>query len=168
MRVLIMAAQGVEDMEFYYPYYRFQEAGMEVDVAGLSPGSVTGKHGYTVKVTVSADRVTPDDYGLLFLPGGKAPEILRLQPEVISLVKHFSSAGKIICAICHGAQILISADALAGKKATCVKSIRDDIIAAGADYADQPVVVDGRLITSRVPDDLPQLMRETFKAAQSS
>lgn len=165
MRALIFAEQGIEDLEFFYPYYRFLEAGIAVDVAGPKPGTVTGKHGYAVNVTLEMDRVNPDDYDILHLPGGKAPEILRLEPAVIERVHQFVSNGKIICSICHGPQILISANVLAGKRMTCVKSIRDDIIAAGADYVDEPVVVDGPLITSRIPDDLPDLMREVFKAA---
>lgn len=163
MKALILVEDGVEDLEFFYPYYRFIEQDIEVDIAGPHKGTVTAKHGYQIETNVPLAGVKSDKYDIAILPGGKAPEKLRSHPAVIDMVKGLLTKGKIVASICHGAQILISADVLDGKKATCVKKIKDDIIAAGAEYHDEAVVVDGNLITSRCPDDLPEFCREIFK-----
>jgi protease I len=128
----------------------------------------TGKHGYEIGANISLSEAKPKGYGIVILPGGKAPEILRSHPAVINLVQACFDADKVIGAICHGPQILVSADVLKGKKATCYKGIKDDIIAAGAEYSDEPVVVDNNLITSRTPDDLPDFCREIFRVAKLS
>jgi protease I len=167
MKALILVADGVEDLEFFYPFYRLREQDIAVDVAGLQPGTVTGKHGYAIATNIPLAGTKREDYDLVILPGGKAPERLRNHPAVVDLVKGCMAEGKVVASICHGAQILISAKVLGGRKATCVKAIKDDVIAAGAEYADEPVVVDGNLITSRTPDDLPYFCREIFRAIQA-
>jgi len=163
MKALFFVADGVEDLEFFYPLYRLQERNIPVDVAGPEKGNYTGKHGYTVNANTSINDITADDYDMLILPGGKAPETVRLQPNALKVVREMFSAGKMVAAICHGAQILVSAQVLKGRKSTCWKGIRDDIVVAGAQYEDSEVVVDGNLITSRCPDDLPAFCREINK-----
>jgi protease I len=164
MKALILAADDFEDLELMYPYYRLQEAGIDVDVAASRAGTVTGKHGYAVKTTRVFSELDAAQYDLLVVPGGRAPEAVRLHARAVAVAKAMFEAGKLVAAICHGAQVLISAGVLNGKNATCWKGIRDDLKAAGGSYSDRPVVVDGNLITSRCPDDLPAFCREIFKA----
>lgn len=164
MKALILAAGGVEDLEFYYPYYRLLEEGFKVDVAGAAQGTVSGKHGYEIKVDHPVSGLESSDYDILVLPGGKAPETIRLLPTAVQITQEMINSGKLVACICHGIQILISAKVLKGRKATCWKGVKDDLIAAGAHYEDEEVVVDGNLITSRRPDDLPAFWREVKKA----
>jgi protease I len=169
MKALILAADGFEDSELLYPYYRLLEAGIETDLAGPEAGPLTGKHGTTVEAGMKfADTAVVEGYDLLLLPGGKGPETVRLDEAAVRTTKAMVSSQKLVAAICHGAQVLISAEALGGKRATCWKGIRDDLRAAGAEYADEEVVVDGNLITSRCPRDLPAFCREIFKALSAA
>ena len=168
MNALIIAEEGVEDLEFFYPFYRLQEKGIPVDVAAIHVGTVTGKHGYSIDANVSLGSVKSDQYDLLILSGGKAPEKVRNHPGTLELVRDLLGQGKTVASICHGAQILVSADVLKGRKATCFSGIKDDIIAAGAEYIDEAVVVDGNLITSRMPNDLPYFCREIFKSIEAT
>ena len=165
MKALILAADGVEDSELLYPYYRLQEEGADVHIAGPCACKMTGKHGYEIEADMTFSNASAADYDLLILPGGKAPETVRLDENAVAITKEMFEAGKIVGAICHGAQTLISADVLDGKNATCWPGIRDDVKAAGANYSDQEVVVDGNLITSRCPDDLPAFCRAILEAA---
>ncbi len=164
MKALILAADGFEDSELLYPYYRLQEEQIPVDVAGPEVGTLTGKHGYSTEANLTFGEVRPEEYGLLVLPGGKGPETVRLDEDAVATARQMFEEGKPVAAICHGAQVLISAEVLEGKKATCWQGVRDDLKAAGADYHDKEVVVDGNLITSRQPGDLPAFCREIFKA----
>ena len=164
MKALILAADGFEDSELLCPYYRLLEAGVKVDVAGPKSGAITGKHGYAVQVDVKFSKLKASDYDLLVLPGGKAPETVRLDEDAVAVTKAMMKAGKPVAAICHAGQVLISAGVLKGRKATCYAAIRDDLKAAGAKYVDRKVVVDDNLITSRHPGDLPAFCREIMKA----
>ncbi len=164
MKALILAADGFEDSELLVPYYRLLEAGHEVDVAGPGVRSITGKHGYEVETNRAFGDLDAEDYDLLVLPGGKAPETVRLNPDAVAVTRAIFQAGKPVAAICHGAQVLMSADVLRGRNATCYEGVRDDLKAAGANYSDRDVVVDGNLITSRFPDDLPAFCRKMFNA----
>lgn len=168
MRALILIADGFEDSEFFYPYYRLLEEGIEVDVAGPQKDKITGKHGYEFEANVPFSGLKDSHYDLLVLPGGKGPETVRLHPAAISLTQKMMGDGRMVAAICHGAQILISADVLRGRRATCWKAIRDDIKAAGAEYLDEEVVVDGNLITSRGPADLPAWCRAILGAVRQT
>lgn len=161
-RTLVMTANGFEDSELLYPYYRLQEAGFQVDIAAPKAGAVTGKHGYTVQAELSLNdlaRPASQDYALLVLPGGMAPSHLREIPEALDIARDFTAAGLPIAAICHGPQVLASAGLLAGRRATCSASVAEELKAAGALYEDSEVVVDGKLVTSRKPADLPAFMR---------
>jgi protease I len=166
VKALILTADGFEDRELYYPYYRLLEEGFEVDVAAPKRGEVTGKHGYAFEANLGFADVQPDGYDLLVLPGGKGPETVRLDERAVEATRRIFDAGKPVAAICHGAQVLISAGVLQNKKATCWQGIRDDLKAALARYADEEVVVDDNLITSRCPDDLPAFCRELLAAVR--
>jgi len=163
MKILIVSADNFEDTELLVPYYRLQEEGIQVDIASLKKGTIKGKHGYTVTVDKTLKEVDPREYEALILPGGKAPGILRTDPHAIEIARHFFQEDKPVSAICHGPQILISAGLLKGRKSTSYKSVVKEIKDAGAVYEDREVVVDGNLITSRQPSDLPAFLRETMK-----
>lgn len=160
MKALIISGDMFEDSELLVPWYRLLEGNIGVDIASVNGGTITGKHGYKVTVQFSLDEIDPSSYDLLVLPGGKAPAKLRQSETLLSIVRHFFSENKPVAAICHGPQILVSASVLTGRKATCYKSVAKELKRAGADYRDEKVVVDGNLITSRVPGDLPYFMRE--------
>lgn len=163
MKALIVSADNFEDSELLVPYYRLQEAGVDVTVAALNRGAITGKHGYEVTVDKTLDEIDPDEYAILILPGGKAPAVLRKEPKAIEIARSFFTYGKPVAAICHGPQILITAGLLKDRRATCYLSVADELKEAGALYEDREVVVDGNLVTSRKPADLPAFMRETME-----
>jgi protease I len=163
MKALIISADNFEDTELLVPYYRLKEAGVKVTVASLKRGAITGKHGYEVAVDKTIDEVNPDDYAVLVLPGGKAPAAVRKEPKALEIARSFFAGGKPVAAICHVPQILISAGLLKGRRATCSMSVADELKGAGALHEDREVVIDGNLVTSRQPSDLPAFMRETMK-----
>ena len=163
MKALIISADTFEDSELLVPYYRLKEAGVEVVVTSLGRGAIKGKHGYEVAVDMALDEVNPDDYAILILPGGAAPALVRKEPKVLEIARSFFARSKPVAAICHGPQILISAGLLQGRRATCYRSVADELKEAGAIYEDSEVVVDSNLVTSRQPADLPAFMRETMK-----
>jgi len=163
MKALMISADNFEDSELLVPYYRLKEAGVDVAVASLSRGAIKGKHGYEVAVDKTLDEVNPDDYAILVLPGGAAPALVRKESKALEIARSFFARSKPVAAICHGPQILISAGLLKGRRATCYKSVADELKEAGALYEDREVVVDAKLVTSRQPADLPAFMRETMK-----
>lgn len=163
MKGLILSADNFEDSELLVPLYRLQEAGHKVDVAAAALGQITGKHGYTVQVNKTFDAINPADYSVLILPGGKAPAAIRDLPAVQEIVRAFFATYKPVGAICHGPQILISAGVLSGRRATCYRTVAEELSNAGAKYSDSEVVVDSRLVTSRQPGDLPAFMRELMR-----
>jgi len=163
MRVLILAADNFEDSELLVPYYRFREENIQVEIASTRMGTITGKHGYEVEVDKLLDKVNPNDYDLLLLPGGKAPAELRKEQSALEISRSFFSGNKPVAAICHGPQILISAGLLKGRRATCYKAVATEMIKAGAEYEDRELVVDGNLVTSRQPSDIPVFMKEIMK-----
>ncbi|HID96844.1 MAG TPA: type 1 glutamine amidotransferase [Thermodesulfobacteriaceae bacterium] len=164
MRVLIITADGFEDTELICPMYRLREAGFQVDIAAPEWGEVTGKHGYHVSANLSLDDVEPASYRLLLLPGGKAPALLRETPKVLDIARAFAADSRPIAAICHGPLILLSAGLIQGKKATGYKTTARKLEAGGVMYEDSEVVVDGNIITSREPLDIPAFMSEIMKA----
>lgn len=163
MKALILSSDNFEDSELLVPFYRLQEAGIDVEVAAGEVGAITGKHGYEVHVDKTFAEVDPAGYGLLVLPGGKAPAAIRDEPAVKAIVRAFFAADKPVGAICHGPQILVSAGLLNGRRATCFRTVAEELRHAGAKYQDDEVVVDGNLVTSRQPSDLPAFMREVMK-----
>ncbi|ADI73596.1 intracellular protease, PfpI family [Methanohalobium evestigatum Z-7303] len=163
MKALIISADGFEDLELFYPLNRLKEEGVDVKIASMEKGTITGKHGYPADVDLTFDEINPDDFDMLVISGGKAPEKVRLDEKAIKITKHFFDKNKPVASICHGAQILISAGVVKGRKATCYIGVRDDLKVSGANYEDKEVVVDGNLITSRNPNDLYAFGREIVK-----
>lgn len=152
--VLIITADNTQDLEFFYPYYRFSEDGYTVDVATPNGGAFKGKMGMGLKETKSVNDVKANDYSLLYIPGGKAPEELRKNDKVLSIVKEFAKLGKPIAAICHGAQVLVSADIIKGKRISAWPEVKSEVEQAGATFVDEALVEDGQFITGRMPGDL--------------
>jgi protease I len=155
LRVLVISADDFEDSELTEPTRALQQAGVEVDIASLQAGTIRGKKGVEVEAPLAVDDVDADAYDLLFLPGGKAPARLRDSARVQDLVRSFLAAAKPIAAICHGPQILISADVVKGRTMTAYASVGEELQAAGAEYVDQMVVTDANFVTARQPSDLP-------------
>lgn len=134
-----------------------------MDVAAPQKGPITGKHGHKVGAGLALDAVRPENYGPLLLPGGKAPASLWQIPAAVAIARHFLEADKPVAAICHGPQVLIATGLLAGRSATCYRDMRRELEAAGVNYQDREVVVDGNLITSHQPADIPAFMRAIFR-----
>jgi len=168
MKILTLSADGFEDIELFYPYYRFKEDGHDVVLATPQKKQITGKMGYSVKPDAAMSGHNVKNYDALFLPGGKAPETVRLDSDAVRITKQFMDAGKPVAAICHGIQILISADAIRGRNVTSWPALQDDARAAGAKWHDREVVVDDNLVTSRMPNDLPAFCREFFKVLHAA
>lgn len=163
MKALIISADDFEDSELLVPYYRLKEEGISVDIASTKKGKIKGKHGYEVAVDKVLRDIDTEEYDFLLLPGGKAPAVIRGNEHAIRIARHFFEQKKPVSAICHGPQTLISAGLMDGRRATCYKSVTKEMKDAGARYEDSEVVVDGNLVTSRQPSDLPAFMRETMK-----
>ena len=151
---MVLAAQ-FEDSEAVEPKSYLEERGATVTVIGLETGSIEGKKGATLDATTTFDDVSVGDFDALIIPGGGAPENLRIHDNAVQFTRDFANSGKPVAAICHGAQLLISADVIKGKQITCVAKIRDDVKNAGATYVDEELVIDDNFITSRVPKDIP-------------
>lgn len=164
-RVAVFVEKMFEDVEFWTPYYRLLEEGAEVDVIAPKGGeSFEGKHGTVAKSDRAASDVDPDDYDGLVIPGGYSPDHMRRDPAMVAFTKRIGDAGKPVAAICHAGWMLASAGIAEGRRLTSYFSIRDDLVNAGADWVDEEVVVDGPLITSRSPDDLPAFCRTLVAA----
>ena len=164
-RVAIMVDEMYQVLEVWYPYYRLKEGGFEVNlVAAEANKQYHSKEGYPCTSDRAAGRVDAAEYDCMVVPGGFAPDFMRRSKDVIKFANDMVNAGKIIAAICHGGWLLCSTKAYKGKKATCFMAIKDDIINAGAEYIDAECVVDGNLITSRKPDDLPAFCRAIIDA----
>jgi protease I len=155
-KVAVVLARNFEDIEATSPIEALEAAGAEITIIGTEAGPVEGKKGAVLEATTTFSDTRPEDFDLLVIPGGGSPENLRIHDGAVAWTRAFTGSGKPVGAICHGAQLLISADVLQGRKLTAVNKIRDDVRNAGGAYVDEPLVVDGNLITSRVPDDLPQ------------
>ncbi len=164
-RVALLVEDLFNVFEFWYPYYRFKEAGAAVTVVGTGRAPVfTGKPATEVRADVSGRDVSAADFDAVVIPGGYAPDMMRRDPSMVALVREMDAAGKVVAAICHAGWVLASAKILSGRKVTSFFAIRDDLVHAGADWTDAEVVVDRNLITSRRPEDLPAFMRATIEA----
>ena len=160
-RVLLFVENGFEDAEAIYPYYRLQEAGFAVDVVGPAKGKTyTGKYGYPLTAGLAPADVDIAAYEAVIIPGGQAPDRMRVDDGLVDIVRAASERGLVIAAICHGPQMLIEADIVRGLNVTCYKSILTDILNAGAIYHDLPAVFDANVVTARAPADLPDFCRE--------
>jgi protease I len=159
-RVAILAENLYEDMELWYPYYRLREAGADVFIVGS--GSATtyqSKHGYPVTVDAEAETVSASQFDAVIIPGGYSPDYMRRHPAMVELVREAHAQGRVVAAICHAGWMLASANILRGRTVTSYRSIKDDVVNAGAHWVDREVVRDANLITSRSPADLPAFMR---------
>jgi|SRR5579872_6996144 len=170
MRVACILTDLYEDPEFDEPFKALREAGHDVTIVGVKAGAeVKGKQGKsTALVDKAFGDVTPEEFDALLIPGGYSPDKLRALPEPVSFVKAFFEADKPVLAICHGPQILISADVLEGRRLTAWKTIQGDLrrLKANVEVVDEEVVVDGNLVTSRQPDDIPAFNRESLKVLE--
>lgn len=163
-RVAVLAENMYEDLEAWYPILRLREAGCEVTVVGPEKGVVyTSKHGYPLKSDKGAADVKASDFDGVIVPGGFAPDKIRRNDKLVGLVRDIFNNGGLVASICHGPWVLAEADIVRGKNLTCVRAIRTDMVNAGGIHHDKEVVVDGNLVTSRVPDDLPVMMRECLR-----
>ncbi|PYV18868.1 MAG: peptidase [Acidobacteria bacterium] len=180
-RILLVAGDATESLDTWYPYHRLREEGMEVEIAAperkvlssvihdFEPGwdTYVEKPGYRIPADIAFRDVRPESYDGLILSGGRAPEYLRNNLELIRIVRHFMEQGKPVAALCHGSLILAAAQALDGKKIATYEALAPDMKAAGAEFQDREVAVDGNLVSSRTWMDLPFFMREFLKVLRS-
>ena len=163
-KAIILVENGFEDVELFYPYYRLMEAGFEVEVVGPKAGETyTGKKGGSITSTKAPEDVKVEDYRVLIIPGGWAPDRMRTRDSLVKLVREADAKGLVIGAICHAAQLLIEAEVVKGRRLTCVRSVSTDVKNAGGVYLNEPVVVDGNLVTSRFSPDMPVWMPAVLK-----
>ncbi|MFH1951076.1 MAG: DJ-1/PfpI/YhbO family deglycase/protease [Pseudomonadota bacterium] len=163
-KIIILVEEMFNDLEFWYPYYRLKEAVAHVVVVGSGRAKAySGKSGTKATEDVGADQISASEFDGIIIPGGYAPDHMRRYPGMVKLVKELFEAQKVVAAICHAGWMLASARILEGRKVTSFFAIKDDLIHAGANWVDEEVVIDGKLITSRRPDDLPAFMRAVIK-----
>jgi protease I len=162
--VLFFVGPQYEDLELWYPKIRLEEEGATTVVAGLGEPIYHGKKGYPITVAHTVDDLYPEVYDGLVIPGGYAPDHMRRSEKLLAVTRAIAEAGKPVAFICHAAWVPISAGLLKGRSVTCVRAIRDDVVNAGATWLDEPVVVDGNLISSRTPADLPAFCRALIAA----
>ena len=164
-RIAILAEEGFEDAELIEPLRAMKDAGARVVIVGSgSQKSYKGKRGATVTVDTTAEKVNAQDFDAIIVPGGYAPDRMRLHQSMIDLVRKAYDAGKVIAGVCHGPQLLISADIVRGRRVTSWPSVAIDLKNAGSIWVDEPVVQDGNLITSRKPADLPRFNKAIIEA----
>lgn len=163
-RILFFVEEMYEDLELWYPRIRLKEEGAKTTVVGPEKKVYRGKNGYPCQADDTVENVSAKDYDALVIPGGYAPDKLRRYRSVLELTKSFNDDRKPIAFICHAGWVPISAKILKGKNVTSVNAIKDDMENAGARYHDQPVVVDGNIISSRTPEDLPQFCTAIIQA----
>jgi protease I len=164
--VLFFAGPLYEDLELWYPKIRLEEEGARTVVAGTGEKTYQGKRGYPVTVDTSVDDIRAADFDGLVIPGGYAPDIMRRSQKLLQLTREIYQAGKPVAFICHAGWVPISAGIVRGKRGTSVGAIKDDLVNAGLLWEDSPVVVDGNLISSRTPADLPQFCKALISALQ--
>lgn len=165
--VALLVEESYQVLEVWYPWLRLKEEGIPVRVIGSGTKDIyPSKEGYPIKVDASIQDVQPQDFSGVIIPGGWAPDFLRRHERIVNFVRQLYLDQKIVAAICHGGWLLVSANVLKDKKATCFFAIKDDLIAAGAKYLDEETVVDGNLVTARKPEDLPKFTATIIKLIQ--
>jgi protease I len=166
-RIIILAENFYQELELWYPRLRMMEEGAEVKIVAPEKGKTyTSRNGTPVESELSSAEVKIEQVDAVIIPGGFAPDLLRRDPKMVELVKQAHKQKKIIAAICHAGWLLISAGIVKGKKLTSFFSIKDDMINAGANWVDSEVVVDGNLITSRKPEDLPAFCKKIIRSLE--
>jgi protease I len=164
-RVAVLVEQEFEDRELIEPVRRLREAGAEVVIVGPAAGvEYRGRGGEAVRADIAAGAARIDQFDAVVIPGGYAPDRMRMRHAMVDLVRAAMTAGRTVAAICHGPQVLISANALRGRTLTCWPSIAIDVKNAGGRYVDRPVAEDANLITSRRPDDVPEFCAAIIRA----
>ena len=159
-RFVILVDTQFNDHEFWYPFFRLKEAGAEVTVVAAAAGKTyEGKYGTPAKADKAPAEINVADHAGIIIPGGYAPDHMRRDQNMVSLVRAFDQQGKVVAAICHAGWMLVSAGILKGRTVTSFFAIKDDLVNAGATWRDHEVVTDRNMITSRTPDDLPAFMR---------
>jgi protease I len=169
-KVALFVAGDYEDLEVWYPYLRLKEEEVEVTVIAsdnVKEDIVKSKHGYPIKIDKKAKDVDPSQYDGVIIPGGWAPDTLRRCDNTLNFVKEMKKQNKLIASICHGGWVLASAGVVEGKTLTSTAAIQDDLINAGAVWVDDEVVIDGKLVTSRSPKDLPAFLKAIIKQLKS-
>lgn len=160
-KIIQLVSEDFEDLELWYPVLRLREEGATVHIVGeKAKEKYIGKYGVPIESDFAFTDINPSDYDAILVPGGWSPDKLRRYEEVINMVQALDGDQKPIGQICHAGWVLISAKILEGKKVTSTPGIKDDMINAGATWLDEPVVVDGHIVSSRRPPDLPDYMRE--------
>jgi protease I len=167
-RVIQFVSDDFEDLELWCPVMRLREAGVIVDLVAEKPGIYHGKYGVPCEVTMSFNDIDDSDYDGVLVPGGWAPDKLRRFPKVLEIVKNMDRDGKLIGQICHAGWVLASAEILEGRKVTSTPGIKDDLTHAGAQWLDQPVVIDRNLVSARRPPDIPEYMSALVKVLKES
>ncbi len=163
-KIAVLVEDLYQVLEVWYPILRLQEEGIITQSIGTGKkDTYQSKEGYPIKVDLSIDEAKPNEFDGVIIPGGYAPDLLRRYEKVVNFVKRLYIDGRMVAAICHGGWLLVSAGILKGHKATSFFAIKDDLMAAGAHYVDQEVVVDNNLITSRKPEDLPRFVEEIIR-----
>ncbi len=163
-RAIVLAEDSYQELELWYPLLRLREAGVDTQVVGPAAATYTSKYGYPVQADLAAADAVATPWDAVVIPGGYAPDRMRRHPEMVRLVRDAAQRGSIVAAICHAGWMLGSADILRGRRVTSFSAIRDDLVHAGAQWVDEPCVVDGNLITSRKPEDLPAFCRALLGA----
>ncbi|MCE5282684.1 MAG: type 1 glutamine amidotransferase [Deltaproteobacteria bacterium] len=183
-KVAMMVSNEFEDIELWYPMIRLSEEGAWITIATLHLGfhprpyvegkPITGRFGTTVPPLVhrvgklfdikNIAELVPEEYDGVIIPGGFSPDFLRRDPVTLEFLRRMAGQGKMIASICHGSWVMISAGIVKGKKMTAFFAIKDDLVNAGALFVDEPVAVDGKIVTSRCPDDLPDFCRAIITA----
>jgi protease I len=167
-RIAVLMTDMFEDVEYEKPAGAFSRAGHTLIRVGLKAGAtVLGKRGMIVTIDRAVHDVHPSDFDALFIPGGYSPDKLRIDEDAVRFAQEFVDSGKPVFGICHAAQLLITARVLKGRRVTGWKSIIQDIKNAGAEYVDAEVVVDGNLVTSRKPDDIPAFSKAALEMLKS-
>ena len=164
--ILFFAGPLYEDLELWYPKIRLEEEGARTVVAGTGEKTYQGKRGYPLTVDTSVEEIAAEDFDGLVIPGGYAPDIMRRSQKLLQLTREIYQAGKPVAFICHAGWVPISAGIVRGKRGTSVGAIKDDLVNAGMLWEDSAVVVDGNLISSRTPADLPQFCRAIIAALE--
>lgn len=159
-KVLILVDDLYEDLEFWYPKIRLEEAGLHVIIAGPQAGhEYKGKHGYPCTTHIAFKEINPQACSGVLIPGGYAPDRIRRYPEALHAVREIDTSKKLVAFICHGGWVPISARIVKGRKLTGFSAIKDDLENAGAHFVDEPVVIDDNFVTSRSPADLPFFLK---------
>jgi len=164
-KIAVMLEREYQELEVWYPYYRMKEEGAEVTLVAPQAGEdYHSKLGYPARSEAAAGKVKAADFHAAIVPGGWCPDYMRRSDEMVKFIRDAASAGIILAAICHGGWMLCCTDVLKGRRATSFMAIRFDMINAGAKWVDEECVVDGNLITSRKPSDLPAFCQAIIKA----